>query len=67
MTDRNWRLSYTFQTLVKICQPPLIAEVVLFVPNAECVCFMLDQERTSETAIGGVERVTFATPALTFQ
>jgi len=67
MTNRNCRLSYTFQTLVKSCQPPLIAEVVLFVSNAKGVCFVLDKDRASETAIRGIEGMTFASPALTFQ
>ena len=67
MTNGNCRLSYAFQTLIEIRQPPLITKVVLLIPNAECVCFVLDKEWTSETAVGGIEGVTFASPALTFQ
>jgi hypothetical protein len=67
MTNRNYRLSYAFEALVKIRQPPLIAEVVLLIANAECVCFMLDEKWTSQAAIRGIEGMSFASPALTFQ
>jgi hypothetical protein len=67
MTNRNCRLSYAFEALVEIRQPPLIAEVVLLIANAECVCFVLNEEWTSETAVCGIEGMSFASPALTFQ
>jgi len=67
MTNHHCRLSYALQTLIEIRQPPLIAEIVLLVSNAEGVNFMLNENWTSETAISGIEGVSFASPALTFQ